>query len=404
LPPERGWCSVAEGRESGWRISTRAVRSGWSPDRDPAREPVVPPIYVSAIYKHPPGTEHIFPRVGDLKYSRENNPTVMGLEEALAAVESARWALAFNSGMAAIAAILHTEAVRARRITVMRLVYAPTRLLAERLSKLMGLELRLAGPPWEDLLEAASESDVVIVESMANPTLRVPPLRELYSICRERGCAVVVDNTFASPVIYRPLEDGAHAVVESMTKYMAGHNDVLGGLVALRDRRVYEESWHWRRLLGGIMQPLDAYLVMRGVKTLGVRVERASKTAMEIAEWLEDHPRVERVYYPGLESHPDYEEARRLFNGLYGGVVSFEVRGGQEAALRVMERLRIISPSPSLGGVESLISYPAWASHGGLPEKERLELGITPGLLRLSVGLEDPQDLIEDLDNALSSI
>jgi len=386
------------------RLGTRIVRGPWRPEDDPLYEPVIPPIYISAIFRHPPGIEHYMPRVGDLKYSRENNPTVIMLEGHLCGIEGGDYCLAFNSGMAAMASLVASLLPSRPRVTVMRLVYGSTRVFFERLSKIARIEFRVAGPPWEDLLEAASESDVVIVESMANPTLRVPPLRELYSICRERGCAVVVDNTFASPVIYRPLEDGAHAVVESMTKYMAGHNDVLGGLVALRDRRVYEESWHWRRLLGGIMQPLDAYLVMRGVKTLGVRVERASKTAMEIAEWLEDHPRVERVYYPGLESHPDYEEARRLFNGLYGGVVSFEVRGGQEAALRVMERLRIISPSPSLGGVESLISYPAWASHGGLPEKERLELGITPGLLRLSVGLEDPQDLIEDLDNALSSI
>ena len=392
---------MAGGKVRGWRIPTRAVRSGWGPDRDPAREPIVPPIYISAIYKHPPGTEHIFPRVGDLKYSRENNPTVLGLEEALAAVESAGWALAFNSGMAAIAAILHAEAVRARRIAVMRLVYAPTRLLAERLSKLMGLQLRLAGPPWEELFKAAEESDLVIVESMANPTLRVPPLRELYSICRERGCKVVVDNTFATPVAYRPLDDGADLVVESGTKYIAGHNDITMGLVAGRDEQSYRELWDVRRLLGSTLQPMEAYLAWRGLKTLVPRFERASKTAMEIASWLEEHPAVERVYYPGLPSHPDHREARRLFNGLYGGVVSFEVKGGEAAALRFMEELRIAIPSPSLGGVESLVSYPAWSSHRSLPEEEKRRLGITPGLLRLSVGMEDPEDLKEDLDRAL---
>ncbi len=395
---------MAERRWREWRLATRAARAGWSPERDPFREPVVPPIHVSAIYRHPPGPEHGFPGVGDLKYSRENNPTVLGLEEALASIESAGWALAFNSGMAAIAAVLHAKAVSTRRLAVMRLVYAPTRLLAERLGKLMGIEVHPAGPPWEELFSAAAKSDMVLVESMANPTLRVPPLRELYSVCRETGCRVVVDNTFATPAVYRPLEEGADLVVESATKYIAGHNDVTAGLAAGTSRRDLEEIWDVRRLLGSTLQPLEAYLVWRGLKTLHVRVERASKTAMEIASWLEEHPAVERVYYPGLPSHPDHREARRIFNGVYGGVVSFEVKGGEEAALRVLENLRIITPSPSLGGVESVISYPAWSSHRSLPEEEKRRLGITPGLLRLSVGMEDPEDLKEDLDRALKAV
>ena len=386
------------------RRATGGVWGGWRPDMDPRFEPVVPPLYLSAIFRHPPGIEHEMPPVGDLKYSRENNPTVLMAEEAFRSYEGGEWALGFNSGMSALATVLLYLIPRSSTITLMRLTYAPTRLLFERICKLTGRSLRIAGPPWEELVEVSMKSDVVVVESMANPTLRVPPLRELYSICRERGCMVVVDNTFATPALYRPLEEGADIVIESATKYIAGHNDVVAGVAAGKGRRAYEELWDLRRLLGTQMQPFEAYMAWRGLKTLHVRMEHVSKKAMAIAEWLEDHPAVERVYYPGLPSHPDHEEARRLFNGMYGGVVSFEVRGGEEAALRVLERLKVISPSPSFGGTESVISYPAWSSHRALSPEERSRLGVTPGLLRLSVGMEDLDDLIEDLDAALSGL
>jgi cystathionine gamma-synthase len=366
-------------------------------------EPVIPPIYVSTVFRHPPGIGRDLPRLGDLKYSRENNPTVMLLESSLCRLEDASWCLCFNSGMAALSSVLmsYLYSGGVRKVLVMRLVYAPTRLLVERIASMAGVSYEAAGPPWEDLLEAALGSDLVIVETIANPTLRVPPLDELYGVCRDSGCSVVVDNTFASPAIYRPITEGGHVVVESLTKYISGHNDATGVLVATNNRGLAEEVYAWRSLLGGISRPIDAYLVFRGVKTLKLRIERASKTAREVAEWLEDHPRVEKVYYPGLPSHPDHETARRLFNGIYGGVVSFEVKGGQEAALRVIERVKVAVPSPSFGATETLLSYPEWSSHRELPEEERRALGITPGLLRLSVGLEDPEDIIEDLSQAL---
>jgi cystathionine gamma-synthase len=228
------------------------------------------------------------------------------------------------------------------------------------------------------------------------------PTRELYSICREAGCRVIVDNTFASPAAYRPLPDGADIVVESATKYIAGHNDVVAGLVAGLREEDLMGLWDLRRLLGTQMQPFEAYLTWRGLKTLHVRFEAMSKTALRVASWLEDHRCVERVYYPGLPSHPDHAEARRLMpHGLYGGVVSFEIKGGQEAALRFLENLKVVAPSPSFGGTESVVAYPEWSSHRNLPPEEKKALGITPGLLRLSVGMEDPDDIIEDLDQAL---
>lgn len=383
-----------------WR--SRVVWGGWRPENDPRYEPVVPPLYLSAIYRHPPGIEHEMPRVGDLKYSRENNPTVLMAEEAFRLAEEGKWALGFNSGMAALATIMLALAPETGRIVVMRLVYAPTRMLAERIARLARVEVAFAGPPWEELVESVQKGGLVIVESVANPTLRVPPLRELYSVCRESGCKMVVDNTFASPAAYRPLPEGADLVVESATKYIAGHNDVVAGLAAGIKEEDLINLWDFRRLLGTTMQPFEAYMTWRGLKTLSVRFEAVSKSAMAIAEWLEDHRAVEKVYYPGLPSHPDYSEARKIFPpGLYGGVVSFEVKGGQEAALKVLENLTLIAPSPSFGGTESVIAYPEWSSHRNLPEDEKRRLGITPGLLRLSVGLEDVDDLIEDLDRAL---
>ncbi len=383
-------------------VSTRLVWGGWRPGEDRTAGSIVPPVFVSAIYSYPVGEKTLEPRAGDLKYSRENNPTVMLLEETLACIESGEWALAYNSGMSSIASILLAYTGRESRITVARLVYGTTRSLAAGLWRRIGFDLRIAGPPWEDLLEEAEASDLVIVETMANPTLRIPPLLELAKTCRKSGCRLVVDNTFASPILFKPLDHGAWLAVESMTKYMAGHNDVTAGLVAGRGDDVYRKLWDWRRAIGGTLQPLDAYLVMRGLKTLRLRVEASSKNAMELASWLEEHPNVSKVYYPGLPSHPDHGEARRLLHGGYGGVVSFEIKSGDP--LRFLEKLRVIAPAPSLGGAESLASLPYYSSHRGLPEDEKASLGITPRLVRLSVGLEDVDDLKRDLDNALRSI
>ncbi len=366
-------------------------------------EPLVPPVSVSAVYRF---VEADVPPIMEVKYGRENNPTTMLLERGLAVAEEADWCLAFNSGMAAIAGVLEALASLEGRLRVVssRLLYGSTRTLLDRMKALGLLEVRYAGPPWEELLEAVEEEkpSLVLVETIGNPTLRVPPLPRLSRLCRSVGCRLLVDNTFASPYLYQPLSLGDHViVVESLTKYIGGHNDVLGGAACGLGEELLEPIWQARRLTGTILQPLEAYLAARGLKTLHLRMERASRTAMELARAVEESGLASRVYYPGLESHPDHSEARSLLPGLYGGVVSIEVPGCAEAAKRMLSSLRIVVPGPSLGGVESIAAYPYESSHRGLSEEEKRRLGITPGLVRISVGLEDPGDLVEDVLAAL---
>ena len=370
------------------------------------REPdIVPPIHVSAPYRF---TGAQVDPLQEVKYSRENNPTTMLLEEALAAAEGAEWCLAFNTGMAALSALLEGLLLLHKgsrpRVAASRLLYGTTRSLLSRMAGLGLVEARYAGPPWGELLDAATGADIVLVETIGNPTLRVPPLRELARICteREKGCTFIVDNTFASPYLYRPLEDlpGDVVVIESLTKYIGGHNDVLGGIVCGRGEDLRRSIWETRKTHGTILQPLEAYLAARGLRTLHLRVEYSSRSAQAIAEGLLAAEGVVAVHYPSLPGHPDRETAERLFPGLYGGVLSFDV-GSATVAKKLMENLSLVVPSPSLGGVESIIAYPYESSHRGLSEEEKKSLGITGGLLRLSVGLEDPRDVLEDILAAL---
>lgn len=375
----------------------RALRGGL-PGRG---RDVVPPISVSVVYRF---TGAGADPVREVKYGRENNPTTMILEEALRVAEEAEWCLAFNTGMAAITSLLSVLAAHgARRVIASRLLYGTTRGLLDELASLGLLEVRYAGPPWEELLDTVESlgPDVVLVETIGNPTLRVPPLRAVAEACEERGCALVVDNTFASPYLFQPLSlPGNVVAVESLTKYIGGHNDVLGGAVCGRDEELQRSLWDARRMTGSILQPLDAYLAARGLRTLHLRMEAVSRGAERVARGLAEKDVALKVYYPGLPSHPDHGYARELFPGLYGGVVSFDVGSG-EAARRVLEGLRLVVPSPSLGGVESIMAYPYESSHRGLSEEEKQRLGITPGLLRLSVGLEDPDDVLEDVVRAV---
>jgi cystathionine gamma-synthase len=359
-------------------------------------EDIVPPIHISAIYTYRGEKQD---PVEEIKYGRENNPTTKLLEKTLSCIEEAGYGLAFNTGMASLSAILHEIRRSGKRVAMARLVYGSTRQLAERL---LGDALFLAGPPWDELLSLTDRVDAVLVETIANPTLRVPPLDELAKTCSSRDCLLIVDNTFASPVIYRPLRQGADIVVESLTKYIAGHNDVLGGFVGLSDEKLYRELWEWRKLLGSIIQPLDAYLVLRGLRTLEVRVRHSSETALEIARRLEESSLVERVYYPGLESHPDYENAKRLFGGIFGGVLAFDT-GSRKRALSLLRKIRLIVPAPSLGAVDSIASYPYESSHRGLSPEEKESLGITPGLIRLSIGVDSVEALWDELERVLKT-
>ncbi len=370
----------------------------------------IPPIYQTAIFEQPDRrtwSTRLSDRGVDLKYSREENPTVRCLERVLAKLELGDDALAFSSGMAAISATYLALLKRDARIILSKEAYGTTIQLAEELSK-FGVKVTLAGPDTEDFIDkihSYNDTTLVLVETMTNPTLRVPDVREIIKVCNEKEVKVIVDNTFATPIVYNPLVDGAYLVIHSLTKYISGHNDVIAGAVIGRNDIIKQSLWDWRRRLGSILDPHAAYLVLRGIKTLHIRFERQSKSALEIAKYLNDHSKVVEVYYPGLPSDPSHRIASKLFKEkLYGGVVSFKIKGGKHKVFKFMKSLKVIKCSPSLGGTESLITYPIISAAKTMKPSVREELGITENLLRLSVGLEDIEDLLLDLEKALSSI
>ena len=369
---------------------------------------VVPPIYQTAIFENLlEEGKRVSDRGRDLKYSREENPTVRCLERTLAKLEGSEDALCFSSGMAAISTLLLSEVRPGDEILVLEELYGATLQFLKALEG-FGVRVSYAYPRTEEVLEALHGGlRLVFLETMTNPTLKVLNVPEIAKACVEEGVQLAVDNTFASPVLYRPLRDGASYVLHSTTKYISGNNSVVGGALASRDaERIRGELWDWRRWLGTVMTPFSAYLTLQGLKTLELRVKRHSDSALQVAEFLSEHPRVEQVLYPGLPDNEHHEVARKVFDGgLFGGVVSFRVRGGRTETLRLVRKLRLIKAAPSLGGPETVITHPLSSpSFSHVPEERREKLGLTENLLRLSVGLEDVEDIIEDLGRALSQI
>ncbi|GGP22121.1 cystathionine gamma-synthase [Thermocladium modestius] len=358
----------------------------------------IPPIHLSAMFVQLVEANKS-DRGVDLKYSREENPTTRALEHALARLERGEDAIALNSGMAAVSAVLLGLLGSGDAVLMPMEMYGTTLGLARELGK-FGVELRTAFPDTRSILDAIDgRVKLVMIESITNPTLRVLDVEEIAKAAHEVGAIVVVDNTIATPVLLNPLELGADLVVHSATKYLSGHNDVVAGAV-IGDRERIVDLWHWRRRLGSILQPMEAFLVMRGLKTLELRVRRQCESAMAVAQFLRDHSKVAAVYYPGLNGG---REASRLRGG-FGGIVSFKVRGGRAEVERFLKSLKIIRPTPSFGGPESLITYPIVSASSAIPEDHRALLGIDDSLLRLSVGLEDVEDIIGDLDRALSAV
>ena len=334
-------------------------------------------------------------------YTRYANPTVRDLEEAVGALEGAEAALALGSGMAAMTTAVLSLVRAGDEVLAGASLYGGTvRLLAEVLPR-FGVTARFVPLPELPVVDrvAGDRSRVLVVESPTNPTLQVVDLAAVAACAHARGIVVVVDNTFATPFLQRPLDLGADLVMHSLTKALAGHSDVIGGALAgSRDR--ISAAAALMKVLGGCMDPHAAFLVLRGLKTLHLRVERQCANAGALARRLEGHPAVKRVLYPGLPSHPGHEVARRQMKA-FGGIVALELEGGLEAAERFYDRLRLVARAASLGGVESLVSLPVHTSHHGLGEKELLAAGIDPGLVRLSVGIEDAADLIADIEQAL---
>jgi cystathionine gamma-lyase len=378
-------------------FATRAVHAGQEPD--PGTGAIITPIYVTSTYiQESPG------RHKGYEYSRTQNPTRMAYERCVADLEGGRAGFAFASGMAATATLL--ELVDSgSHVVCMDDVYGGTYRLFENVRRRSaGLEFSFVDMTDPRTLAAAIRPNtrMLWVESPSNPLLKLVDLHQVVAIGRRHGIITVADNTFASPWIQRPLEWGFDLVMHSATKYLNGHSDMVGGIVVVGDNtELAEQLGYLQNAVGGIAGPFDSFLALRGLKTLALRMERHCTNAQLIAAWLEAHPRIERVYYPGLASHPQQALAKRQMHA-YGGMVTVVLKGGLEPARRFLERCEIFALAESLGGVESLIEHPAIMTHASLPPEKRAELGINDGLVRLSVGIEDGDDLLADLEQALA--
>jgi cystathionine beta-lyase/cystathionine gamma-synthase len=377
------------------KFSTKAIHAGQEPD--PTTGAVSVPIYQTSTYAQQGIGKH-----KGFEYARTQNPTRSALEANLAALEGGRAGFAFASGMAATNAVM-TLLRAGDHVIVSDNTYGGTFRLFDKVLKKFGLEFTYVDAREPQNVEdvARPETRMVFIETPTNPVMSLVDIRAVAEITRRRGVRLVVDNTFMSPYFQRPLELGADIVVHSTTKYLNGHSDSIGGAVILNDEEDIRAMAFIQNSAGAIISPMDAWLVMRGTKTLAVRMRQHDENGRIVAQFLSEHPKVRHVYYPGLKSHPQHELARRQMSG-FGGMISFET-GSLENASRVLEGVKLCTLGESLGGVETLISHPATMTHASVPDVERDRLGITDGLVRISVGIEDVDDIIADLDKALSA-
>ena len=376
-------------------FGTLAVHAGVRPE--PVTGAIMTPIFQTSTYVQPAVAE---PRAGHYDYGRTANPTREALEASIAALEGGRRGLAFASGLAAIEAVVKRLSAGDHVVSEENTYGGTTRMFNHVLGRL-GIEFTFVDTRDPRAVSAAMrpETKLVHVETPTNPMMRLCDIHAVATIAHDAGALLSVDNTFASPYNQRPLELGADFTLHSSTKYVNGHSDVIGGLVAVRDEALAEELLFIRKSSGAVPGPMDCFLTLRGIKTLHLRMRRHNTNGLAVARFLEAHERVDRVFYPGLASHEQHELAARQMTG-FTGMVSVDV-GTIERAKALTERLRVFSLAESLGGVESLISVPALMTHASVPEDRRLAMGVTPGLVRLSVGIEDEADLIADLERVL---
>jgi cystathionine gamma-lyase len=390
-------CPGTPGRPNRLGFATRGIHAGQSPD--PSTGAVMMPIYATSTYvQESPGVHKGY------EYSRSQNPTRMAYERCVADLESGTVAFAFASGIAASSTILDLLDAGAHVVATDD-IYGGTRRLFTRVrARSAGLSISYVDFRDPARLEAAirPETRMIWVETPTNPLLRLVDLDAVATIARRRGLIAVADNTFASPWIQRPLEHGFDIVMHSATKYLNGHSDMVGGIAVVGDNKDLADRLAFlQNAVGAVAGPFDSFLALRGLKTLALRMERHCSNAQAVAEWLERHPAIARVHYPGLPSHPQHALAKRQMRS-FGGMVSAEIKGGLGPAKRFLERCRIFALAESLGGVESLIEHPAIMTHASVPPETRAEIGIDDGLVRLSVGIEDVEDLIADLAQALA--
>ena len=379
------------------RFATRTIHAGQAPD--PTTGAIMPPIYATSTYVQESPGEH-----KGYEYSRTQNPTRMAYERCVADLESAAHGFAFASGMAATGTIL--ELIDSgSHVVAMDDLYGGTRRLFHGVrERSAGLEFSFVDMTDLDVAAAAirDTTRMIWLESPTNPLLKIVDIAGIVEIAKAHDILVVVDNTFATPYLQRPIELGADIVMHSATKFLNGHSDMVGGIVVTADDALAEQLAYLQNSIGAVQGPFDSFLALRGLKTLDVRMERHCSNAQAVAEWLENDARVARVIYPGLESHPQHALAERQMPG-GGGIVTFFLNGGLDGARRFLENVRVFALAESLGGVESLVDHPAIMTHASVPAEERAKLGISDELVRLSVGIEALDDLVADLDSALAA-
>ena len=378
-------------------IATRAIHAGQSPD--PSTGAIMPPIYQTSTYvQESPGVHKGY------EYSRSQNPTRMAYERCIADLESGTQGYAFASGLAGIATILDLFDSGSHIIASDDLYGGSFRLFKRVRERSAGLKFSFVDMSDPAAIEAAirPETKLIWIETPSNPMLKLIDLDAVATIARKHGLIAAADNTFATPVVQRPIEHGFHLVMHSATKYLNGHSDMVGGVVVVGDHpELAEQLAFLHNAVGSIQGPFDSFLALRGLKTLPLRLRQHCSSALAVAQWLEQHPKIERVYYPGLASHPQHALAKRQMDG-FGGMVTAVLKGGLDDSRRFLERCHLFALAESLGGVESLIEHPAIMTHASIPAEQRATLGISDSLCRLSVGIEDVDDLIGDLAGALA--
>src|SRR5689334_5150391 len=378
------------------KLGTLAIHAGQPPD--PSTGAVITPIYATSTYvQQSPGVHQ------GLDYARTHNPTRWAYERCVAALECGTHGFAFSSGMAATSTVLELLDSGAHVVALDDL-YGGTRRVFERVRRRSaGLSFTYSPLASRDELVRAltPATKMIWIETPSNPLLKLVDLAMVAEVAKAKGILAVADNTFASPWIQRPLEHGFDVVVHSATKYLNGHSDIISGVAITRRADLAEKLAFLQNAVGSVPSPFDCFLATRGLKTLALRMQRHCENALAVALWLEIHPKIEKVFYPGLPSHPQHALAKRQM-AAGGGMVSAIVKGGEQAALRMLERCQIFTLAESLGGVESLIEHPAIMTHASVPAEVRTQIGISDALIRLSVGVEDVEDLIADLDQALS--
>ena len=377
------------------KFDTKVVRAGIVPD--PTTGSILPPIYETATY--------VLPEVGQDKgfdYTRSSNPTRQVLEENLAAIESADHAISFASGMAAVDACLKLLA-SGDHVVCGDDVYGGVTRHFDNVLSFYGLEFTYVDTTDPEAVRSAitPKTRMLWIETPTNPLLKVTDMEAMVAVAREHGILLGVDSTFATPVFLRPLEFGADIVMHSTTKYLSGHNQIIGGVLATNSREIYDKMKFIQKTIGAVSSPFDCWLNLSGLKTLHLRMQRHEESAMQVATFLESHAKIERVLYPGLPSHPQHAVAKAQMSG-FSGMITFELTGGTEAGKQLMNHVKLCGLAESLGSVETMITHPASMTHADVPPEDRRRRGLTDGLVRLSVGVEDVEDIILDLEQALA--